>query len=848
MRLLITIFLLLSFFSPLRAEETRLQEAHQLFHSGMDHYQRFQYSEAIADWEEAAGIYETLGRAYHLRGTWINLAAVYQELGEMNKSLIYLERVLVQAKAAQNKPAIGEALGRIGYAYYLAGDLDRAATYQWEAADVFSEMGDKRQVVDCLDTLLYIYKARGELTEALKCGERSLKIKQRSGAAAKAIQTLEDLRDLCFSFRQLEKATEYSLAALRLKEKTGDEAAVSAELSSLGMISALAGHLKEAVAYHEQALEIDHRLGKPAQEAATLSNLGTVYTFLNDYQNAFKCQDRSLELDQEAGNESGQASTLSNRALIYQTLEMYPEALSCLEKTLRLASSLFAPGIIKTAHYQKGEIYWREGEYDQAYSSFKLSIEAAESMLKEEDQEAEGSIIGGRTDPYGEMILLLLEMGRPAEAFDFLERAKARKWLEVFNQAQCNSDNELIRKEKALVARIGYLVKQLSAQKAKPKAQHNKDLINTLSEELALAWNDRAEVITRIQMESPELLPLVSIKPTTIKDIQQALDKHTALIEYFVAKEAILVWLIRPDRLVAVSLPVSGQTLAARINRLRTTVIDEYQTEEIGQQLYCDLIDPLKPNLEGIKHLCFIPDGPLDYLPFALLNQEGRYLIEDYQVSYAPSSSLFKRSFDKKQKGGIMAFLNRLFKRDIGQITALSGPDSKSTDREVETVSSIEGRNSTALHQAGREMLEPSLANTSFLHLAVPVRFNLQNRLYTGLVLNQKEEPLRLSEFFGFDLDNLKLLTLTRGNPGASGLVTGQIPALTNSLLYAGAPSVMITLWDSEAGTTLLMMKFYRHLKDMSKAEALRQAQLSTLREYPHPKDWARFVLFGDYR
>ena len=74
--------------------------------------------------------------------------------------------------------------------------------------------------------------------------------------------------------------------------------------------------------------------------------------------------------------------------------------------------------------------------------------------------------------------------------------------------------------------------------------------------------------------------------------------------------------------------------------------------------------------------------------------------------------------------------------------------------------------------------------------------------------------------------------------------------SLNRAFLYAGTPSVMASLWSVDDKVTgLLMERFYTHLRSgMSKAEALRQAQMDVRAEYPHPYYWAAFVLTGDGR
>jgi CHAT domain-containing protein len=66
--------------------------------------------------------------------------------------------------------------------------------------------------------------------------------------------------------------------------------------------------------------------------------------------------------------------------------------------------------------------------------------------------------------------------------------------------------------------------------------------------------------------------------------------------------------------------------------------------------------------------------------------------------------------------------------------------------------------------------------------------------------------------------------------------------------MYAGTPSVVVSLWDvSDLSTAYLMDRFYAGLvAGRGKAQSLREAQLASLKRYPHPALWAAFTLVGE--
>ncbi len=108
---------------------------------------------------------------------------------------------------------------------------------------------------------------------------------------------------------------------------------------------------------------------------------------------------------------------------------------------------------------------------------------------------------------------------------------------------------------------------------------------------------------------------------------------------------------------------------------------------------------------------------------------------------------------------------------------------------------------------------------------------------------------LTVSDVYGLDLKKADLVVLSACQTQLGVLSRGDdVVGLTRAFIYAGAPSVISSLWSvDDQATGLLMTSFYKHLRSgMSKAAALRAAQADTRAAYPHPYYWAAFVLTGD--
>jgi CHAT domain-containing protein len=92
------------------------------------------------------------------------------------------------------------------------------------------------------------------------------------------------------------------------------------------------------------------------------------------------------------------------------------------------------------------------------------------------------------------------------------------------------------------------------------------------------------------------------------------------------------------------------------------------------------------------------------------------------------------------------------------------------------------------------------------------------------------------------------MVVLSACETGLGKLSNGdEMIGLTRAFIYAGTPSVVTTLWKvSDRASYELMREFYQHLKTAKKSDALRQAQLKTMKQFPEPFYWAAYGLTGE--
>lgn len=263
------------------------------------------------------------------------------------------------------------------------------------------------------------------------------------------------------------------------------------------------------------------------------------------------------------------------------------------------------------------------------------------------------------------------------------------------------------------------------------------------------------------------------------------------------------------------------------------------------KELYRLLIKPIKEFLptDPEAKVVFIPHQALFLVPFAALReQSGKYLIEKHTIAYSPSIQ-------------VLAYTAKLRDRAQGSGALLVGNptndlrDLPNAEIEVTAIAQFFKTKAIIGKDATKAAILTKISDARIIHLATHGDFNDTNGLESSISFaydGKKPITLTAGEVLKLNL-KAELVVLSACNT-AKGKITGDgVIGLSRAFILAGTPSIIVSLWyipDAETGK--LMPEFYRNLQANSdRAQALRQAMLTTMRDYPHPRNWAAFTLIG---
>ena len=712
----------------------------------------------------------------------------------------------------------------------------------------------------------------GQLQKAINQGSKAMELAQKAKDGYHSASAILIVADAYGRIGQLQKESQWAHRALAIAKRIkGDNRDLiqGRAYQQLGENLLRQRKNKEAVEYLSYAVTAwDARLGylkSPSGARATnlraatryaednlaicLHRLGTAHLRSVDSQEAAKAFERGLAvLATSELKASIETSLVLGLGQAYLAQKDFPRAIETLSKALQLAETRRQTAQLQTAAASIGGILLQSEKPAEAIPYYKKAIDAIESTRSLlESEEFRTSFFGDKAQVYGGIILAELGANNFEEAFNYSERARSRAFLDILgSKVQLGKQTPLIEEQRNLEAKISMAQAQVAVRSNDEDESETDN--RAAAQELAAAQKAYSDFLSKVRKENKEQASLMNVEPLSLKQVQEMLQPGVTSLEYFVLQGQTALWVIEKDRINFVRLPLDRKTLVSRVSALRGTINQVKETEgfkQISQELYRTLIQPALPFIKG-KELLIIPHDALHYLPFqALLSPEGRYLIQDYPMEFLSSASLMQFTREKRRasRATALAFGNP----DLGD----PAYNLRFAEREVKEIAAQFPKSAVYVRSEATESRAVSLSsNYDIIHFAVHGELKENNPLESGLLLakeGDREGKLTVSEIFTLNL-KADLVVLSACETGLGKISSGdEVIGLPRAFIYAGTPSVITTLWKvNDRASYELMSAFYSNLKTMKKSDALRQAQLKTMREFPQPFFWAAYGLTGE--
>lgn len=817
-----------------------------------------------------------------------NLGLVFDEQGNYKQSLNQYQQALELHRSTHFERGEGDTLGNIGGVYLLLGRFRDALPYYQQSLAISKRLGLKPASSDDLGNIAICLAGTGDLQGALKSFDQALQIAHDTGLVKEEADWHKGKGTTLVGVGRFDAALHEYAAAEQVYEHAGLNRELVEALIDTGQLYGLLGDSLAAGERFDRALHLARRIGNGSGERASLLALGdlerhrrafksaeadfqkalqsaraageqgTIVLALlqltrnnldrNQYKDAWQSASEAEQIAERSGNRPAVALSYYLLGEVQRSQRQLGEAIKYYSAAQAIQEQMRDPELGWRIYYRRGQALAAEHKTGDAISAYQQAIriiEETRSAISEERYRA--GYTEQRYQVYVALVELLLKIHKPQTAFLYSEKLRARAYFDLFGQhAPGPTDPGIQERMDELGEQIRTLRRAIRKEYSVPRDERRGQALESYSEELAQAERKYEALLGNA---GSAMGPHDSV-PSVTELQHHLLHADTALIEYVVGTDKVSILLLTRSSVAGLIVPVNSESLSSRTELLRS-LIAERRPEwiEPARGLRKLLVDPIqaKNHLRSVRQLLIVPDGVLNYVPFAALPMDNnQFLGDEFTIAYLPAAAALAR--DSRSGGGrkLLAMAPSMAKlpnarAEVLEIGDVFGPGSRV----------VVGKKAT------KTLFMQIAGNYEYLHLATHSRLNRNAPSLSAVELEPDRDSdgrLELYEIVGMRL-HARLVTLSacetalgRGyfteTPGGDEFV-----GLTRAFLSAGSQNVLAGLWAvNDASTRMLMLRFYRQLLVSNPAEALARAQQQVRRSdvrYRHPYYWAPFIIMG---
>jgi CHAT domain-containing protein len=845
-------------------------------------------SEALRDATAAREVFIRHGK--HLRAGMIdvNAAIINYEAGQYDQALRLIDRAIETYALEGEGVELYIARAKGNKAIFLAamGKFREAVALHEQVRSIFANHdGQEVSVARQELNIAQIYAAQGHYSYGLMLFNRSRAIFQRYGMQ---FQAAEVAQQTCLCLLRLNRTQEaYKLAGETVtffRESPGHRHSLAYSLMYQAEAATLEGDFLDADDKLQEASIILEEIGFTSQASIVRLQQAELYFANGKLEDSLREARHVADAfaEQEALPQLARAALLQAR--IAANLGDTESAQYLCDQALDIAQGQDLLDLKYRCDYLLGQIAEHHGDLEAAASYYDRAIKGIDSVQNHLVMDERSSFLEDKGDVYKQAVTLALRRSNNERALVYVEKAKSRVLgdylrnnidirLRAGDQAgeAILEDLARLREEQAWFSKIVYeaanetglsdtaimRIRSMEPGQARQEMQKREHSIEQMLEQLQLRL--AGDLVSRSRPQWTDSI-ITKLWPKI---------EHTVLIlEYYLTEQDVYIFQITRDgidvRIVKEGVPKMERLLSLwRVNldlaaqasgaRDRAQAFGGLQDNSLGllQRLYDLLLKPVSNALESCEHLTIVPYGMLHYLPFHCLFDGVQFVVERVDVSYLPAAALMEICHQRGQR----AEQNRIpLKRSLVMGLSDSGRLAFAV-QEAQAVAKQLGAPCILNQDATSTLLREAGASSPIVHIAAHGLFRLDAANFSHIKLADRQ--LSTIEVFNLDLSSCTLVTLSACETGRA-IIGGvdEVIGLGRGFLYAGAASLLPTLWKvDDASSAELMEMFYQALlSDYGKAAALAGAQraflararTSMLPYRAHPYFWGGFHLIGD--
>ena len=864
---------------------------------------------ALKEAERATEIFRNHGEHWRAVDTQINIAIALEAVGRYLEAFVAYDRALAACDVNNTSEASSRRaliLTNKAIDLLMLGNLQEALLCQQEARQIFAEQGQLLTVAKIDYNQALLRAGLGQYSAALHLYHQVREYCQQHALPNWVALATANMADCLLRLNRVPEALRFAEEAVAIYRTLDETSNLGWALVYLARAQAACGKVAAAVDTLAEARRQFESVSAFATTGLVLLTLADLLLVSNQAANALAYIEQALAIFHAHQMESwiAEAHLLQGRA--YEANGDLEQALTLTSLACEGAQRAQLPWLEFGGEHLLGRLSRQSGDLEAAERHYQAALSLLEGLMTWLVRDQRSAFLLDKEGVFSALIGLSLDKQDMNGALEYLERLKSQVLREYLTRSADIRLKAIDPEEARLLEELQRLRQELhwySSQVAgvegklpetlmgaqQPAMRGTQSTSLDVSSELERQKREQlrreqaiSELLERafLQHESSRFdsLPLpgavrgshLQKAPVSVEHLAALLGVNDVLLEYFFQGDDLLIFSLHGGQRQADVTRVPGATaslskliplfraninivarqLTARPGKASLDRALEVNAQGLSRKLYDVLLRPVESHLPSDGRLLLVPYGALHTLPFHALYNGQRYLIERCEIAYLPSAAMLL--LHESRHATSRADADR-----SGRALVLGHSDGGRlpyTLQEAERVAVLLKSGCYLEERATIEKLSSSAGVHTIIHLAAHGKNRPDAPDFSYLQL--ADGQLNTVDVFNLDLP-AELVTLSGCETGLVTIGGGdELLGLSRGFFYAGARSLLISLWLVEdASTAQLMEQFYQGvLEGQSRAGALRSAQralLTAAREgsrpsgWTHPYFWAPFRLVG---
>ena len=754
-----------------------------------------------------------------------SLGLAYLSLKEFHRAIEYTNKFLSIAKEVSDRALEGKAYAILGASYLSLKEFQRAIEYTNNCLIIVKEVGDRALEGKAYDILGDSYRSLKEFQKAIGYTNKCLIIATEVGDWAGEGKAYFDLGVTYVNLKEFQRAIEYTNKCLITATEVGNRERQGQCYRFLGYTYHHLGEDQRAIEYTNKCLNIAKEVGNRVLEGDAYSDLGASYHSLEELQRAMECHKKHLSIAEEVGDREGKGSAYLHIGLVHDSLGDVPRAMEYYKQGLRNAEEIGDSFVQGQAYCRLGNCYRKLHDLKEAIECYKKHLSMAEEIGERMSEAC------AHTD-LGHSFLQSHSLNEALKHF--------RCGVKIYDTIRANSISEdQLKISFRKLHRCAYT----HLWQVLVMLERNDEALYAAERGRAQALLDALKVT----------YGLTSLSPRSIESEEEVRynSRKTTVLTVFLALEekTVNIWVLGKEGNPIFRQAKIEDSFTLLLDRAGVGIRCENRCEL--QALYDAVLGPIEDLFDG-DELIVVPDGALSKAPWAALS-------ETLRIRTVPSLTSLKVITDSPieyhSKSGALLVGDPCLKKITDERGNPIYDPLKYARMEVEMIGKILGSQPLTGEDATKEAVLQRIASVALVHIAAHRRketgeiFLAPDPRWESKPSTEEDWIMKMSDIQAVRL-RARLVVLSYSHSGQGEVSSEGVVGMARAFLFAGARSVLATLWAIDDEATMMFMKsFYQQLGSGESASVALQRAMKCLRDshdFSAPRYWAPFVLIGD--